>query len=67
MAFQRCFSAFVQYLSSHGKSLEGLEKNLGILSRLVEASVRVCKKATEVALSVFACHDKATGVCHYAV
>ena len=62
MATRRCFSNFVRHLSSHGRLLEGIEKYLGTFRRLVETSVKVCKTATEMALSVFANHEKPLGM-----
>ena len=63
MAARRCFLLLIRHLTFHGKSLVGMENYLTIFIRLVERSVKACKMATEMALSVFSTHEKTKGLC----
>ena len=58
MATHRCFGKFLQHLSSYGKSYKGVQQYSEVFRRLIDNSVKVCRAATDIALSVFANDEK---------
>ena len=58
MATHRCFARFLQHLSSYGKSYKGVRQYSEVFRRLIENSVKVCRAATDMALSVLANDEK---------